>query len=97
MFFSSNALSVFYLRSIACSVFLELFTEVLFRSSFSFIDCNLSYVTSVREVVIARAHVTVCPGLRDAEAWRVARGRGVVQLSLQCFVTSVTALVKVKI
>ena len=60
-------------------------------------DSDLSYVTPVGEVVIARAHVTVFPRLCDAEAWRVARGRGVVQLSLQCFVTSVTALVKVKI
>ena len=54
-------------------------------------------MTPVGEVVIARAHVTVLPRLCDAEAWRVARGRGVVQLSLQCFATSVTALVKVKI
>ena len=44
---------------------------------------DLSYVTAVGEVVIARAHVTVCPRLRDAEARRVAGGWGVVQLNIQ--------------
>ena len=42
----------------------------------------LSHVTSVGEVVIARAHVTVLPRLLDAETRRVAGGWGVVQLSL---------------
>jgi len=43
---------------------------------------NLSNVTSVGEVVIARAHVTVGPRLRDAETRRVAGGWSVVKLSL---------------
>ena len=53
-------------------------------------------MTSVGEVVIARAHVTVLPRLRDAETRRVAGGWSVVKLSLQ-FVTDVTSLVEVKI
>ena len=53
-------------------------------------------MTSVGEVVIARAHVTVLPWFRDAEAWRVTRGWGVVQLSLQGS-ASIAAFVKVKI
>ena len=43
---------------------------------------NLSHVTSVGEVVIARAHVTVLPRLRDAETWRITGGWRVVKLSL---------------
>jgi len=55
-------------------------------------------VTSVREVVIARAHVAVLPRLRDAEAWRVAGGWSVVKLSLEWFLLiGVTSLVEVKI
>ena len=42
-------------------------------------NSDLSHVTSVGEVVIARAHVTVLPRLRDAETGRVAGGRCVVQ------------------
>ena len=53
-------------------------------------------MTSIGEVVIARAHVTVLPRLRDAETWRVAGGWGVIQLSLQ-FGTDVASLVEVKI
>ena len=59
---------------------------------------DLSYVTAVGEVVIARAHVTVCPRLRDAEARRVTRGWGVVQLSLQIvFVTASSVEVKIQL
>ena len=62
------------------------------------VNSDLSHVTSVGEVVIARAHVTVLPRLRDAEARRVAGGRDVVKLSLQWFlVICVTSLVKVEI
>jgi len=53
-------------------------------------------VTSVGEVVIARAHVAVFPRLRDAETRRVAGGRCVVKLSLQV-VTAVTSFIEVKI
>ena len=45
-------------------------------------NCNLSNVTSVREVVIARAHITVLPWLRDAETWRITGGWRVIKLSL---------------
>ena len=59
---------------------------------------DLSYVTAVGEVVIARAHVTVCPRLRDVEARRVTRGWGVVQLSLQIvFVTASSVEVKIQL
>ena len=55
-------------------------------------------MTSVGEVVIARAHVTVLPRLRDAETRRVAGGWGVVQLILKRFLRiRETALVEVKI
>ena len=53
-------------------------------------------MTSVGEVVIARAHITVLPRLLDAETRRVAGGWRVVKLSLQ-FVTRVTSLVEVKV
>ena len=53
-------------------------------------------MTSVREVVIAGAHVAVLPRLRDAETRRVAGGWCVVQLILQ-FVTAVASFVEVKI
>ena len=53
-------------------------------------------MTSVGEVVIARAHITVLPRLLDAETRRVAGGWRVVKLSLQV-VTCVTSLVEVKI
>ena len=43
---------------------------------------NLSNVTSVGEVVVACADVTVSPRLRNAETRRVAGGWGVVKLSL---------------
>ena len=59
-------------------------------------DCNLSHVTSVGEVVIARAHITVLSRLRDAETWRITGGWRVIKLSLQ-FVTSVTTCVEVKV
>ena len=42
-------------------------------------DSDLPHVTSVREVVIARAHVTVLPKLRDPETRRVTGGRCIVQ------------------
>ena len=60
-------------------------------------DSDLSHVTSVGEVVIARAHVTVLPRLRDAETRRVAGGWCVVQLSLKFVCTGVTPCVEVKI
>jgi len=44
-------------------------------------------VTSVGEVVVARAHIAVLPRLRDAETWRVAGGWGVVQLTLKSGLT----------
>ena len=53
-------------------------------------------MTSVGEVVIARAHVTVSPRLRDAETRRVAGGWGVVKLSLQV-ITAVTSFDELKI
>ena len=59
-------------------------------------NTDLSHVTSVGKVVIARAHVTVFPRLCDAKTWRVAGRWGVVQLRLQIF-SGVAALVKVKI
>ena len=59
-------------------------------------NSDLSHVTSVGEVVIARAHVTVLPRLCDAETRRVAGGWGVVQLSLQVF-TAVASGIEVKI
>ena len=59
-------------------------------------DCNLSHVTSVGEVVIARTHITVLPRLCDAETWRITGGWRVIKLSLQ-FVTSVTTCVEVKV
>ena len=61
-------------------------------------NSDLSHVTSIGEVVIARAHVTVLPRLLDAETRRVARGWGVVQLILKWdLFMCVTSLVKVKI
>ena len=59
-------------------------------------NSDLSHVTSVGEVVIARAHVAVLPRLRDAETRRVTGGWGVVQLILQV-ATSVTPFVEVKV
>ena len=62
------------------------------------LDDDLSHVTSVGEVVITRAHVTVLPRLLDAEARWITGGRRVVQLSLQRFrITSVTPCVEVKV
>ena len=55
---------------------------MLHRGSLSRGHCNLSHVTSVGEVVIARAHVTVLPRLFDAETRWVAGGWGVVKLCL---------------
>ena len=61
-------------------------------------NSDLSHVTSIGEVVIARAHVTVLPRLLDAETRRVARGWGVVQLILKWdLFMCVASLVKVKI
>ena len=54
-------------------------------------------MTSVGEVVIARAHVTVLPRLRDAEARRVAGGWCVVELVIHFARTGVTPFVEVKI
>ena len=55
-------------------------------------------MTSVGEVVIARAHVTVLPRLLDAETGRVAGGWGVVQLILQFgSIAAVASCVQVKI
>ena len=53
-------------------------------------------MTSIGEVVVARAHIAVLPRFRDAETRRVAGGWGVVQLSLQ-FVADVTSFIEVKI
>jgi len=41
-------------------------------------NSDLFHVTSIGEVVIARAHVTVLPRLLDTETRRVAGGWGVV-------------------
>jgi len=41
-------------------------------------NCDLSHVTSVGKVVIARAHVTVLSRFRDTKAGWVAGGWGVV-------------------
>ena len=61
-------------------------------------DGDLAHVTSVGEVVITRAHVTVLPRLLDAEARWITGGRRVVQLSLQIFsITGVTPSVEVKV
>ena len=60
-------------------------------------DCDLSHVSSIGEVIIARAHVTVFPRPCDAETRRVAGGWDVVKLSLQLAVARVTSLVEVKI
>ena len=61
-------------------------------------NSDLSHVTSVGEVVITRAHVTVLPRLLDSETRRVAGGWGVVQLILKRHLfMCVTSLVKVKI
>ena len=55
-------------------------------------------MTSVGEVVIARAHVTVFPRLRDAETRWITGGWRVIKLSLQSFrITGVTPCVKVKL
>ena len=59
-------------------------------------DCNLSHVTSVGKVVIARTHITVLARLCDAETRRITGGWRVIKLSLQ-FVTSVTTCVEVKV
>ena len=53
-------------------------------------------MTSVREIVVACAHITVLPRLRDTETRWVAGGWSVVKLSLQ-FCTGVTSFVKVKV
>ena len=53
-------------------------------------------MTSVGEVVIARAHVTVLPRLLDAETRRIAGGWGIVQLILQV-ATSVAPFIEVKV
>ena len=61
-------------------------------------DCNLSHVTSVGKVVIARAHITVLPRLCDAETRWITGGWRVIKLSLQSFrITGVTPCVKVKV
>ena len=59
-------------------------------------DCNLSHVTSVGKVVIARTHITVVPRLCDAETRRITGGWRVIKLSL-LFVTGVTTCVEVKV
>ena len=61
----------------------EIFPKAMLRrGNLSSGHCNLSHVTSVGEVVIARAHVTVLPRPRDAETRWVAGGWGVVKLCL---------------
>ena len=61
-------------------------------------NSDLSHVTSVGEVVITRAHVTVFPRLLDAETRRVAGGWGIVQLILKWLIVIwVTSLVQVKV
>ena len=59
-------------------------------------DGYLPHVTSVGEVVIARAHVTVLPRLRDAETRRVAGGWCAVQQRIN-FATRVTPRVEVQV
>ena len=59
-------------------------------------DSDLPYVTSVREIVISRTHVTVLSSRRNAETRRVAGGRCVVQLRIN-FATSVTPCVEVQV
>ena len=59
-------------------------------------DSDLPHVTSVREVVIARAHVTVIPRLRDAETRRVTGSRCIVQQRIN-FPASVTPCVEVQV
>ena len=61
----------------------DIFSKAMLSlASLSSGHCNLSHVTSVGEVVIARAHVTVLPRLLDAETRWVAGGWGVVKLCL---------------
>ena len=52
-----------------------------------FDDSNLTNVTSIGEIVIARTYVTVLPRLRNAEARWVAGGWGIIELRIQWFVT----------
>ena len=55
-------------------------------------------MTSVGEVVIARAHITVLPRLSDAETRWITGGWRVIKLSQQYFsITGVTPFVKVKV
>ena len=55
-------------------------------------------MTSVGEVVIARAHITVLPRLCDSETRWITGGWRVIKLSLQSFrITGVTPCVKVKV
>ena len=52
-------------------------------------------MTSVGEVVIARAHITVLPRLCDSETRWITGGWRVIKLSLQSFrITGVTPCVK---
>ena len=89
-YFTSN-------NSTFCSLcFRTSINGVLYRDSLG--NSDLSHVTSVGEVVIARAHVAVLPRLRDTETRRVARCWGVVQLILQVVnITAVASSVQVKI
>ena len=64
-------------------------------------NSDLSHVTSVGEVVITRAHVTVHPRLLDSEIRRAAGGWDVAQLILKwdlfMCVTIQLAIVQMKI
>ena len=70
--------------------------QVLFQDIFRLNNSDLSHVTSVGEVVIARAHVTVLPRLLDAETRRIAGGWSIVQLILQV-ATSVAPFIEMKV
>ena len=58
-------------------------------------NSDLADVTSVGEVVVARAHITVFPRLRDAETRRIAGGWGVVQLTLKSGLSMMAVLLQI--
>ena len=58
---------------------------------------DLSHVTSVREVVIASAHITVFPRQHDAETWWITGSWCIIKLSIQFGGTGVTAFIEVQI
>ena len=60
-------------------------------------DNDLSHVTSIRELVIARAHVTIFPRQHDTETWGITGGWCIIKLSIQFGGTGVTAFIEVQI